>query len=244
MRIAFITSSLAPGKDGVGDYTRDLAAACETLGRSCVLLALNDRHIERICEQRQCTRGAALETLRLPASIPWPERLLTAQRWLERKRPDWISLQLVAYGYHPKGLIGQLRHRLAPLVGAQPLHMMLHELWIGMERGAPLRRQLIGTMQRQALLALIRQLRPALVHTSNSAYAKLLAIRGVQARLLPLCGNIPVTSTPDMEWLGHELIKLGVPGGPAVSRERCWRFGMFGSLHPGWSPEPLFTYIA
>jgi hypothetical protein len=244
MRIAFITSSLAPGKDGVGDYTRDLAAACESLGRSCVLLALNDRHIDRPSEQRQSARGTTLESLRLPASTPWAERLLTAQRWLERERPDWISLQMVAYGYHRKGLIGPLCRRLAPLVGARPLHVMLHELWIGMERGAPLRRQLIGAMQRQAVLALIRHMRPALVHTSNAAYAKLLAIRGVQARLLPLCGNIPVAARPDMEWLGHELIKLGVPIEPALSRDRCWRFGMFGSLHPGWTPEPLFTQIA
>jgi hypothetical protein len=244
MRIAFLTSSLAPGKDGVGDYTRDLAAACERLGRSCVLLALNDRHIDRQCEQWQGARGTMLETLRMPASAPWSQRLHAAQLWLQSRSPDWISLQFVAYGFDAKGLVGDLGRRLAPLIDARPLHMMLHELWIGMERGAPLRQRLIGSLQRRAVLAMMRRLKPAIVHTSNVSYARLLQAQGIEAQLLPLCGSIPVASSPDMQWLGRELIELGVPESRAVAREHSWRFGMFGSLHPAWSPEPLFTGIA
>jgi hypothetical protein len=244
MRIAFITSSLEPGRDGVGDYTRELAAACKSLGCSSALLALNDRHIARTCEQPQSASGATLATLRLPASRPWAERVDTARCWLERQGSDSISLQFVAYGFHPKGLIGDLGRRLVPLVDARPLHLMLHELWIGMERLAPWRRRLIGMMQRRAVLALTRQLRPAVVQTSNATYAALLDARGVHASLLPLCGSIPIASNPDMQWLQRELATLGVPAGRAVPRDHCWRFGIFGSLHSPWSPEPLFSYIA
>jgi hypothetical protein len=244
MRIAFITSSLAPGMDGVGDYTRDLAAGCESLGHSCVLLALNDRHIDRTLEKRQSARDATLETLRLPASNPWPERLQAAQAWLALKCPDLISLQFVAYGFHPKGLIGDLGRRLAPLVAGRSLHLMLHELWIGEDRGAPMRQRLIGIVQRRAVLSLIRQLRPAIIHTSNTTYAALLAAGGVDADLLPLCGSIPVAQDPDLQWLGRELETRGVPASRAHPRDDCWRFGIFGTLLSIWSPEPLFGHIA
>jgi hypothetical protein len=244
MRIAFVTSSLEPGKDGVGDYTRRLAAACHSLGHSCVLVALNDRYIQGVCEEQQCAQGATLDTLRLPASNSWPERLAAAQYWLECKSPEWVSLQFVAYGFHRKGLIGDLGRRLASLVTAWPLQLMLHELWIGMELGATLRERLVGRMQRQAVLSLVRHLNPAVVSTSNAIYATLLRERGVDAHILPLCGNIPVALNPDMEWLGREIMKCGVPEAKAMSRERCWRFGIFGSLHPGWSSEPLFHYLS
>ena len=121
---------------------------------------------------------------------------------------------------------------------------MLHELWIGMERGAPWRRRLIGTIQRRAVLDLVRHLQPTVIHTSNATYAGLLRKRGIQARLLPLCGSIPVVASPDPAWLGGELARLGGPKARALSREDVWRFGIFGSLLSAWQPEPLFSYIS
>lgn len=244
MRIAFVTSSLEPGKDGVGDYTRDLAAACESARHSCSLLALNDRHINTAREEQQFCRGARLETLRLPASGPWLQRLEAAKSWLDRFDADQLSLQFVVYGFNPKGLIGNLGSRLAPLFQNKPLELMLHELWIGMERTAPWKRRLIGAMQRRAVLNLIRQLQPSVIHTSNTTYAALLRTHGVNSRVLPLCGSIPLVANPDMEWLGRELVQLRVPHARAMSRESAWRFGIFGSLLSAWEPEPLFSYIS
>jgi hypothetical protein len=242
MKIALVTACLAPGKDGVGDYARDLASECEAGGHSCVLVALNDRFIDRPSEERQATRGRHVEALRLPASAPWPQRLLAAEEWLKRAAPDWISLQLVTYGFHPKGLIGDLAVRLAPLSRGRSVHLMLHELWIGMERGAPWRRRLVGHMQRRAVLALVSKLDPALVHTTNGTYAALLDRWGVANRVLALCGSIPILSSVDAQWLTQTLLGLGVPP-PRSARDGCWRFGMFGALHPSWSPEPLFTQL-
>jgi hypothetical protein len=148
VRLTFITSSLAPGKDGVGDYTRELASSCQSLGVRCTLVALNDHHIECTREETQSARGESLACLRLSASRPWPERLRIADGWLSDSCPDWISLQFVAYGYHPKGIVRGLDRLLAAVIGDRPLHLMLHELWIGAERSAPLRRRLIGTLQR------------------------------------------------------------------------------------------------
>jgi hypothetical protein len=244
VRLTFITSSLAPGKDGVGDYTRELASSCQSLGARCALVALNDHRIERTCEETQSARGESLLCLRLPASDPWPERQRIAEGWLSDNSTDLISLQFVAYGYHPKGIVRGLDRLLAAVIGDRPLHLMLHELWIGAERGAPLRRRLIGTVQRRYVLAMIQALAPRLIHTSNAAYASLLRARRVEAGLLPLCGSIPIIPNPDPHWLGRELTRLGVAPERAMSRDRCWRFGIFGTMLSFWSPEPLFSYIA
>jgi hypothetical protein len=42
MKILFLTGSLEPGKDGVGDYTRLLANECGERGHEVFLLGLND----------------------------------------------------------------------------------------------------------------------------------------------------------------------------------------------------------
>jgi hypothetical protein len=243
MQIVFLTGNLEPGRDGVGDYTRNLASACMTLGVSCALLALNDRHVNRHLEESQSCNGQALACLRLPATDSWSSRLRAAGRWLDAKACEWISLQFVPYGYHRKGLIGDLGRRLAPLTQGRATHIMLHELWIGMERAAPLRQRVLGSMQRQAVLKMLRQLTPAIAHTSNPAYGQLVATHGVSTKLLPLFGNVPIQPCPEVDWLGGELRRHGVPAARTSDRNRQWRFGLFGTIHPVWSPEPLFTLL-
>lgn len=244
MRIVFCVADLEPGRDGVGDYARTLAAECASRGHHCMLLALNDRHIAAQVYQAQSEGGATLETLRLPSLLPWSQRAILARQWLDSERPDWVSLQFVAYGFHPKGLIGRIGGHLAHIVDGWPLHLMLHELWLGMQqRGVSWKHRLVGNLQRRAILSLIESLRPSVIHTSNVTYATLLQRLNVEAGVLPLFGNIPITECSDPDWLGSEIAKLGVPADRARSRE-IWRFGVFGSVHPTWSPEPLLTLLA
>ena len=244
MRITFLTSCLEPGKDGVGDYTRDLAASCLAQGSAARLIALNDRYVGAPVEEVQVARRTEIETLRLPACAPWGNRMRSAAHFLQQRPADWLSLQFVCYGFHPKGIpIGLGRH-LAPLVGDRRLHVMLHELWIGARRGAGLRERLVGSIQRQAVRSLIGRLRPAAIHTSNAGYAKLLADAGIHARLLPLCGSIPIATDVDAGWLEGELLKLGAEPPAGAPGGEAWRFGFFGVLPEQWAPEPLFTYVA
>jgi hypothetical protein len=120
---------------------------------------------------------------------------------------------------------------------------MFHEIWIGAERGASMRHRLVGTLQRAAVLRLVRSLAPDIAHTSNPTYGALLAAVAVPTQLLPLCGSVPIASA-NPEWLPRELAGLGVPIDRIAPREKCWWFGLFGSLHPTWSAEPLFERIA
>jgi len=244
MRVAFITSCLEPGKDGVGDYSRDLAAACLTHGWDPLLIALNDAYVGAPVEEIQAARGVAIQALRLPASSPWHERVLATRCFLQQRPVDWISLQFVCYGFHSKGITIGLGRHLPPLIADRRLHVMLHELWIGIRRGASLRERVVGSIQRRAVCSLVARLNPAAVHTSNAGYARLLGDVGIHARVLPLCGSIPILADADTGWLEQELLKLGAMRPAETPRSDQWRFGFFGTLPDPWSPEPLFTYIA
>ncbi len=179
----------------------------------------------------------------MPAASRWADRLPAAQNWLDQHAADWLSLQFVPYGFHRKGVVEGLGVKLADLGGRRRWHVMFHELWIGAEQGARLRHRVIGWAQRRAVLSLVDSLSPAMIHTSSSVYRALLASAGARAAVLPLCGNIPVSEDADAGWFAGEVDRLGAPAEVTASRADCWWFGLFGSLHPVWSPEPLFGYL-
>jgi hypothetical protein len=222
MRLLFLCACLEPGRDGVGDYTRRLAQECAALGHSCALLALRDPFAGR-------SGGAAddaFPTLRLAPGAD----LAPAVAFRERFAPDWISLQLVAYGLHPRGLLFSAIPRLRAVIGAVPLHLMLHELWLGNEAAPTWKDRVMGALQKASLRRLIQVLKPARIATTNAFYAALLGTLGVKAGINPLFSMVPV-----------------LPGEPlpediADRLRPCtdWIGLFFGSLYREWKPEPFF----
>lgn len=216
MKIAFVTSGLEPGHNGVGDYTTLLAAECERAGHTSFRIALNDR-------EAQAADHADRE-LRLSTALPWEIRAALARRLLTELAPDFVSVQFVGYGFHPRGLVGRVARHLRTALRGWPLHVFMHELWLGEQCGAPWKERAIGWLQRRGVLALLRSLDMRLVHTSNDSYAALLTHNGVPARRLPLFGPLPLPA-------------------PAPPRGEGLTFAFFGTLHPVWPPEPLFAHL-
>lgn len=207
LRIAFLCGSLEPGRDGVGDYCRLLAAELESHGMACLLISLNGI-----------------------ASASWPDRARVVRERLAQFGADWVSLQFVPYSFHSKGLVESFGKAMRTALAGRKLHIMFHELWIGAYTRAPWKEVCVGFLQRVCIRRLLRSLAPDLVTTTNSAYAALLQELGVEAPLLPLFGNIPIVPEPDRHWIPKELTA-------------GWLFAFFGTLHPVWSPEPLFSQI-
>lgn len=114
MRLAFICSSLEPGRDGVGDYTRRLAGELVRQGHPSIAVALNDPHISKTVFELQEIEGVSISVLRLPIVMPWSKRVIEARNWLEAFNPDWISLQFVPFGFHRRGLCFGLGNRSRP----------------------------------------------------------------------------------------------------------------------------------
>lgn len=234
MNLLFVCAALPPGRDGVGDYTRRLAGACADLGHRCALLALHDPHTDRILD----SAGPA-PLRRLPAALPWAERIAAAERFAAAFAPDWTSWQLVAYGFSPRGLVPSELDRIAAGLRPARRHLMLHELWLGLEAGAGPWARWQGLQQRRTARRFIRHLQPDRVQTSNRTYQAALAHAGVPASVLPLFGNVaiaagaPGAASPFADWLG----------GGDTTRRAAFVALTFGTLHPQWKPAATADWL-
>ncbi len=227
MRIVFIAGCLAPGRDGVGDYTRMLARECRRRGHTVALVALAEPHPVAT----SLVEDAGMQVLRLTLDQAGDGRAV--REWVQAFAPDVASLHAVPYSFHPRGFFGARVPLLsAALAPAARRHIFFHELWIGMARGAAWKERASGWWQRRAVEALLRSVAPDVVHTSNAYYQAALASIGREARVLPVFGSVPLPEGPvaSVQW-------AEMPAGALV----C---GMFGSLHPNWASEPFVTDFA
>jgi len=219
VKILFVSGGLELGKDGVGDYTRSLATECTRLGHETFLLSLNDPWIDApLIELRE---------VRLGTKLSWPDRLKFAKRFVTENRPDLVSLQFVPYSFHPVGLSFALPQLLRAFIGRIPTEIMFHEIWIGEHTDASANARVIGFCQRKIIESVLKNLACQAIHTSNPVYVQLLNRRGIDAKGLPLFGSVPVIETEPIPRQNDNVLRLG----------------MFGSLHPEWSPDELFVQL-
>ncbi|SFH06475.1 glycosyltransferase family protein [Pontibacter chinhatensis] len=194
MRIAFICGSLEPGRDGVGDYTRRMAGELVRQGHQAFIMSLRDLNIPDTLIGNQKDGSIDIPVLRIPAGLGREECMEQASLWLEHFKPDCISLQFVPFAYHAKGLPYRLSHQLNSIRKARQLHIMFHELWVGMNEGAPVKYKVWGWLQRLMIQTLLADLKPEIIQTQTEAYQILLAKLGYDVKLLPLFSNIPLVN--------------------------------------------------
>jgi hypothetical protein len=236
VKIVFFCPSLEPGRDGVGDYTRRLASECARLGHDCRAVALHDPHVTTEIQ----TREDELRLVRLPAGKPWPSRIARATTLVRAAEPDWVSWQFVAYGFHPKGLMPHALAELSNRLREPRCHVMLHELWIGLETTSRRWPRIMGWAQRRGLLRWLRGLRLGGLHTSNPTYQAELARRGFTAGVLGLFGNVPIATEHAPEGLGLERF---LPAAVDARRPRWLVATTFGTLHPQWEPDATVDWL-
>lgn len=227
MKILFLCTSLEPGRDGVGDYVRLLADACIGAGHECRLVALNDQHLDTPCTDVQEGPHHKIDSLRLVPGLTWENRLAITQQYVNDFQPEWLSWHVVPYGFHPKGIMPHEAWGFNALGQGRQVHAMLHELWIGISEGEPLKNRMYGFLQRRSLLGFLRHLHPVVLHTSNAAYKAVLEKHDCHAEILPLFGNVPV--------------KEIVAGPPAKTAE--WIGAIFGTVHPQFKMDPCFDSL-
>jgi hypothetical protein len=244
MRIAFICASLERGMDGVGDYTRLLAGELVALGHHSRIIALNDRHVgDQIIENHD----QSISIVRFGIQISWKKRMQLASELLQKFSPDWVSLQYVSFGFHPKGIPILLPSRLGKISKAYKWHLMFHELWNGANHNSKLSHCLLGLSEKRIVFGLLKQLKPQLCTTSNQLYHQWLNCAKIDNQILPLFSNIrsqedrqnssPVTENTvaifgqlESEELGRELISTALK--MADGRPLHWR--VLGLAGPKW----------
>jgi hypothetical protein len=216
MKILFICGSAEPGKDGVGDYTRRLCSELINQGHSCAIVAIMDKGISSASEEIQESEFTTISILRLPFYNGYNKNCLEAKPWVDAFKPDWISLQYVPFSFNHKGLPFGLGKAIKQLSKGRKLHIMFHELWVGMNREASPKLKVWGTIQRIMILSFTENVKPSVIHTQTKLYQWQLNKLGVCSTLLPLFSNIKVFDS-----------KL------VINNSNVLRFVIFGSIHSG-----------
>ena len=190
MKILFITPSLEPGKDGVGDYSKRLGKLLETAPSEevhCRFLSWNDGFVDAHWNDENL--------LRIPSSYEESRKLEIAREFVANFAPDWISIQWVSHGFQAKGLFSAQIRSLSDLCSSFKVHWMIHEIWLGAKKESTIKERLIGFVQKRLYRKMFDQLKPALVTTQSKAYAYLLPEIGIPVSRLPLPSNIPQTGS-------------------------------------------------
>lgn len=192
MKITFICGSLAPGKDGVGDYTRRLAEELQAHGHQCQLISINDS------ETTHDTSTSGVEVERFRDGLE-PDNSKEINRLVDLWKPDWISLQFVCFAFHPKGFIHELTPLIKDLRQGRKLEIMFHELWVGEQPSLPFKHKIMGRIQEWQILRAMKIWQPDSLHTSNRLYQHVLKRHGWDSERLPIFGNITIAepNTPE-----------------------------------------------
>ncbi|MDV6032226.1 MAG: glycosyltransferase family 4 protein [Phycisphaera sp. RhM] len=199
MKILFLCGSLEPGRDGVGDYTRRLAAECIRQGHEARILALCDREDSNFsdsvfeAETTQCDESTCVRCTRWSAGRDWAWKSERLVEILRRDCPDVVSIQFVPYAFNARGLPFPFLRCVARCREVKGIHwhIMFHELWIGPQKRKPLSSRIIARLQR----AMIGRLKFCdSIHTHLPVYKESLARIGIAAKPLPLFSNIACTA--------------------------------------------------
>ncbi|MCE7066132.1 hypothetical protein [Dyadobacter sp. CY326] len=200
MNILFLCSSLESGRDGVGDYTRRLAAALLRQGHQSCIVALHDRHLptDRM-HGTQFDEQQQVNVLRLSSRLSWKDRLEEVASFMLVVDPTWISLQYVAYGFQDKGLPWSLANQIKKITKERNLHIMFHELWL--DKPDNFKQELTWRTQKQMIRYSIKKMNPKAVSATIPFNINRLAEIGVKASLIELFGNIPYKPVAKREGL-------------------------------------------
>ncbi|MEO6722057.1 MAG: hypothetical protein ABIN67_16950 [Ferruginibacter sp.] len=224
MKIIFFCGSLEPGRDGVGDYTRRLAGEMIRKGHQAGIVALNDQYFVNEFDGVQESEDVIIPVLRLSLALDFLQRLQRAKLWVDKINPEWLSLQFVPFAFHRKGLPFEMYRIISKIGKGRRWHIMVHELWVGMNQEAPLKFVYWGWLQKRLIKSFFEKLRPEVINTQTRLYVKMLAKIGFKAHYLPLFANIPMTSK--LPESSDELIKY-------TDVEGMISLVVFGGIHPG-----------
>ena len=189
-KILFICGSLEPGRDGVGDYARELAGALLAIGVESKIIAIMDRSVDGIVEENQSTREREVEVIRLSKSLSFKVRKREYQNLVADFNPDFISLQFVPYAFSPKGIPLNLSRFLKTKDHNIKWHFMIHEGYIG--GSLDFKNKIIQKIQIYILNSLVKKFEPVVIHTSTPLYQGYLIDIGINTHILGLFGNIPI----------------------------------------------------
>ena len=222
IKVLFLCGSAAPGKDGVGDYTRRFCGKLIRLGHEAQLLSLCDLQAESFISENQMVENTTILTHRIPRATENNQRLSALQHIINDFQPDYISLQYVPYSFNTKGLPFWLPSFFKKVKGNHQWHIMFHELWIGMDINATFKNKVIGFFQKFLIVEMLKTQSKIIINTQTNLYQSQLGFLGYNAEILPLFSNI---------------IKKPTTAKESAEEAEELRFCIFGTIHYGAPAE-------
>lgn len=227
MKIIFFCSSSEDGKDGVGDYTKKLAANLSKKGINTLIVSINDKYEHHIWQGIQEVDDIQLKSVRLSNLLLWNKKIAFLNKLIQEFQPDWVSLQYVPYGFNKKGIPFYLPYNLSKLKGNFKWHIMFHEVWIGISTISPFSHKVYGYFQKKIVERLLKTLKPELITTTNVLYQLVLKEKKIEAKRLPLFSNIN-NENEDADYLQSIEKRYNV----SFKDDSYYKLGIFGTLYP------------
>ena len=190
MKILFICGSFERGKDGVGDYTRKLAAEAIRNGNICEIIALMDKFIQIETEENQFENEISIKVLRLPFIHGLKKNGAKTVKWISNRKIDWISLQYVPFSFDKRGIHIGLTDIIYKLKFKSKLHIMVHELWVGRGKEISTKQNLLSIVQEKLINQFLKSVKPDLVHTHLPIFKLYLSRIGISSLPLNIFSNI------------------------------------------------------
>lgn len=194
MKILFICGSVEPGKDGVGDYIRQMCGALIKKNHTVHILALCDKFCQELIEEIQVVDKKPITVTRIPVNTLKNQRFTYTQNLISEFKPDWLSLQFVPYSFNSKGLPFWIPKFINKLRGNFSLHIMFHELWIGRLKEDGFKNKIISHLQEDIIKQLLKKNQPKRIHTQLPVYMANLERLGYKVMPLQLFSNINPSS--------------------------------------------------
>jgi hypothetical protein len=188
MKILFLCGSLEYGKDGVGDYVRQLASEIIRQGHFATAIALNDKFVDTYSLETV----DHLQLVRIPAVSSESDKYDHLKKYIKDFNPEWISLQFVPFAFNKGGFTFGLGTHLKKISRNAKWHIMFHELWVGKDKGTNWKRELVSIIQKRLVSNLITKLSPQIIHTHLPVFYSKIKGLGRDAKQLPLFSNIKV----------------------------------------------------
>jgi hypothetical protein len=226
MKILFLCGSLENQKDGVGDYTRNLAGAIIKKGNVCQIVALMDKGSLEDTHEIQKIDGVEIEVLRLPYENGFHQNAKSTMQLVESFNPDWISLQYVPFSFHHKGMPFGFHNALLPLLRNRNFHIMFHELWVGISVISPLKHKILGFFQQRIAKQIINKSKPLSITTTNILYDLVLNKANIKPTVLPLFSNISKVEANN-NYFNSLLTQYNI-----TDPSSCYFVGVFGTIYP------------
>lgn len=185
MKILFLLGSLEAKKNGVADYVLNLRNVLINLGHQVAVISINDA--KYVTNNNKTFAQESNPKIRISNNLPFKNKVKLINQITEQFKPDWISLQFVAFAYHKKGLPFSLIYVLKGIKHYK-LHVMFHELWIDYKNSTEFKKKVLGKFQETCIKIILNKLKPQLITTSIPTY--LAKLQNYKPHLLPLFGNI------------------------------------------------------